>query len=101
MSNNWFKGPMISPKCVCVGFFFFVFCFFFCFVLFLFLFYPPPMAPVLLLLAALEWKIEGSGDLSGHGILPSRLAHGFSTSQRAWSNRELSLKNMIFVFMVF
>ena len=95
MSNNWFKGPMISPKCVCVGFFFLFF------VLFLFLFYPPPMAPVLLLLAALEWKIEGSGDLSGHGILPSRLAHGFSTSQRAWSNRELSLKNMIFVFMVF
>ena len=92
VSNNWFKGPMISPKCVCGVFF--------CF-LFLFLFYPPPMALVLLLLAALEWKIEGSGDLSGHGILPSRLAHGFSTSQRAWSNRELSLKNMIFVFMVF
>ena len=59
------------------------------------------MALVLLLLAALGWKIEGSEDLSGHGILPSRLAHGFSTSQRAWSNRELSLKNMIFVFMVF
>ena len=32
VSNNWFKGPMISPKCVCVGFFFFLFCFCFCFI---------------------------------------------------------------------